>query len=151
MNVHILKLIIISCLVFQTACGITFKRKNNSNTPYSQPNQKSISVNDKIEKSVKSGTLFSKKDAQLITSFYSDNANSIVRQDMIANTKVSSKNEKELIVNEVIPRDIQVIPLALNLEKSLSSLPLHVLRVHVGNYVILMNVKSRRILDIIKI
>ena len=43
------------------------------------------------------------------------------------------------------------MPLPIELEKRLPSLSLRVIRVQVGTRVILMDVKSRQILDIIKI
>ena len=149
MNTHILKLIIISCLLFQTACGITFKRKSNPPPEYSKTNSSLISV--ATNKEIQTTAQFNKIDLAIITSFYSSNENTIIRKDMIANTTLTSEQEQNLNVGEVIPRNIQIIPLPLKLENRLSVLQLNLIRVHAGNYVYLMNVKTRRILDRIKI
>lgn len=154
MNLHVLKLMLLSCMVFQASCDITFKRKvaNTEDAHVEMSEHKNISSKDNTRKKYnKSGTVFSKKDSHLIVLYYSDIANAIIRKDMITHTKTSEKQEKKLVRNKKIPRDIQVMPLPLKLEKTLSPLPLHMLRVQVGTRVILMNVKLRRILDIIKI
>ena len=70
---------------------------------------------------------------------------------MVTHSHVSNKQEEKLVINAFIPGDVQVIPLPLKLEQKLSSLPMHLIRVQVGKQVIIMNVKSRQILDIIKI
>lgn len=154
MNSFLLKILIISCLIFQFGCGIKFKRKSTQATekPVEMIEYEKLSSKEKEDEGApKKYTLFTEKDSHIITSYYSDKANAIIRHDMIMQTKTSIKQEEKLVVNEYIPRDIQVIPLPLKLEKMLSSLPLDLLRVHVGNRVIVMNVKSRQILDIIKI
>jgi len=74
-----------------------------------------------------------------------------IRKDMISHTKISKRQAEKLKIGRIIPREIQVMPLPIALEKILPSLSLHVIRVQVGTRVILMNVKSRQILDIIKI
>ncbi|MDH5599926.1 MAG: hypothetical protein OEY78_01355 [Gammaproteobacteria bacterium] len=154
MNSLVLKLVIIGCLLFQYGCSLKFKRKS---VPVSEKPAEMIQYEKRSEKhvdvknSVNLTDKFSEKDHQLISSYYTDKANQIIRQDMIAHTQVSAKQEDNLVINEFIPGDIQAMPLPLMLERKLSSLPLHLIRVHVGKQVIIMNVKSRQILDIIKI
>lgn len=154
MNSLALKVLIIGCLVFQYGCGIKFKRKSPQVTEkpvemiqYEKQTSKDVITKDKA----KSPDKFTEKDTHLISSYYADKANQVIRQDMIAHTRLSQKQEEKLVVNEYIPRDLQVIPLPLTLERKLSSLPLHLIRVHIGKRIIIMNVKSRQILDIIKI
>ena len=150
---HTLKLLLIVCLLFQTGCGLKFKKKSESITA-AQPeiNTTSRQISNKERKDlVKSGNAFSIEDIQQITSYYSDKANARIKQDMMSHTKLTSKQRNKLMVNEIISRDVQIIPLPLNLERTLTSLPLNVLRVHAGSRVMLINVKSRKILDIIKI
>ena len=154
MNSHLIKIILISCLIFQTGCGIKFKRKlsNNVDTKVAvKENNLHSSETVKDKKSIKSEIFFSKKDSHIITRYYSDMANAIIRKEMIRHSIISKKQEKKLVSGEIIPRDIQIIPLPLKLERRLSSLPLNVLRVQIGTHVILMNVKSRKILDTITI
>ena len=153
MKSHTLKLFLLICLIFQAGCGLKFKRNSENIAPnQSEINENALKLSDKERKSlVDSGDAFSKEDIQLITSYYSDKANARIKQDMKLHTKLTSKQEAKLIVNKIIPRDVQIIPLPLILERVLTSLPLNVLRVHAGNKVMLINVKSRKILDIIKI
>lgn len=148
MNSQILKLILLSCLIVQSGCDITFKRKvtKNETAP--------VEISQDDNKSDKKDLLKRKvgnKDSDIIISYYSDAANAVIRKDMITHTEVSKKQSKKLVVGKVIPREIQVMPLPLALEKILSALPLDVIRVQVGTRVILMNVKSRLILEVINI
>jgi hypothetical protein len=147
MNSHLLKLILLSCIIIQVSCGITFKRKSVNNEDAMVETSKSMDATQKIV----SRALFSKKDTETIALYYSDLANEIIRRGMIRHTTLSKKQKKNLTAGKFIPVDIQVIPLPLTLERTLSSLSLHYLRVQVGTYVILMNAKSRKILDIITI
>ena len=157
MNSLVLKLLIITCLMFQYGCALKFKRKSPpplNDKPvemiqYEKQSEKKVEEKDKGKPH--SPEKFTDKDTQLISSYYADQANHIIRQDMIAHTAVTKKQEEKLVVNEYIPRDLQIIPLPLSLERSLSPLPLHLIRVHIGKRIIIMNVKSRQILDIIKI
>ena len=148
MNSHIVKLILLGCLIFQAGCNITFKRKetHNETAPVGM-NQE----DNKSDKNVSVKNKGSNKDFNIIISYYSAPANATIRKDMITHTEISKKQEKKLVVGKIIPRGIQVMPLPLALEKNLSQLPLHVIRVQVGIRVIFMNVKSRKILEIIKI
>ena len=148
MNSQILKLIVLSCLIVQSGCDITFKRKvtQNKTAP--------VEMSQDDNKSDKKDLLKHKvgnKDSDIIISYYSDAANAIIRKDMITHTEISKKQAKKLVIGKVIPREIQVMPLPLALEKILSALPLDVIRVQVGTRVILMNVKSRLILEVINI
>ena len=70
---------------------------------------------------------------------------------MIRHGRLSKEQKKLLAIGNIISHDIQVIPLPLKLERLLSPLPLNVLRVQVDTRVILMNVKLRKILDVITI
>ena len=154
MNSSLLKLILFSCIIFQTSCDITFKRKveKEKKAPVVIDGQlkSSIKVNGNKETG-KSANKFTKNDFELISSYYSDKTNSIIRKDMIMHTQISREQTKKLVVDEYVPGDVQVMPLPLKLNRNLSVLLLDKLRVQIGTRVILMNVKTRRILDIIKI
>ncbi|GMR15932.1 MAG: hypothetical protein BMS9Abin31_0229 [Gammaproteobacteria bacterium] len=147
MNSQILKLVILASLVFYAGCDITLKRKDKKTSDA----HAAMSEQKSKKKSISSEVVFSKKDSNIIASFYSNTANSIIRKNMIRHTNISRKQQKKLVVGKIIPRDFQVMPLPLKLERALSTLNLHLLRVQVGANVVLMNVKSRLILDIIKI
>lgn len=149
MKLRIVKFILIGCLIFQLGCALTLKRKNQSVMASTTAEMKKMGVNSKIKAAKKSAVL--SHDATVITAYYLDVANAIIRKDMISHTRLSKKQKKKLVVGKILERDIQVVPLPLNLEKILSSLPLHLIRVQVGEHVILMNVKSRQILEVIKI
>ena len=144
---QILKLALVSSLVVQFGCDITFKRKSEEK-PSSYVAVKNIK--NKTVK-IKNSDAFSRKDARIISSYYKDDVNEIIKKDMITHSKISKKDEEKLVVGKIIPRHIQVIPLPLKLESALSSISLNMLRVQVGKYIILMNVKTRKILGIIKI
>ena len=148
MKSQILKLVVLSCVVFLTSCDITFKRKNTD--------ADAIPVNIGKHKNGKSNKIeskiaFNRKDTHIIKTYYDDDSNAAIRKDMIAHTKSSKRQNSSIVIGNLIPRDVQVIPLPLKLERILSALPLQLLRVQVGENVILMNVKSRKILDVIKI
>jgi len=148
MNSQILKLILLSCLILQSGCDITFKRKvtpNEATSVEMSPDEK------KSDKKVLLKRTVGNKDSDIIISYYADAANATIRKDMITHTEVSKKQAKKLVVGKIIPRDIQIMPLPLALERILSALPLDVIRVQVGTRVILMNVKSRLILEVINI
>ena len=155
MNSTVLKLIILSCLIFQMGCGLKFKRKTTQpqDAQVEMVDYKKLSSKDApVEDDTKDTPFrFTTKDSQLITLYFKDKTNAIIRHDMMMSTQVSKKQEKSLVVGEYITREIQVMPLPLTLERMLSSLSLDLLRVQVANNVILMHVKSRKILDIIKI
>ncbi|MDH5370810.1 MAG: hypothetical protein OEW99_12345 [Gammaproteobacteria bacterium] len=148
MNSDLLKIILMCCLIFQVGCGIKLKQKVSK-----QPDAK-IEIKESsgsTAESIKPGIIFSKKDSRIITSYYSNRANALIRKDMIRHGRLSKEQKKLLAIGNIISHDIQVIPLPLKLERLLSSLPLNVLRVQVDTRVILMNVKSRIILDVITI
>ena len=154
MNSSLLKLILFSCIIFQTSCDITFKRKvekeKKAPVVIDEQLKSSIKVNGNKETG-KSTNKFTKNDSELISSYYLDKTNSIIRKDMIMHTKISREQTKKLVVDEYVPGDVQVMPLPLKLNRKLSFLPLDKLRVQIGTRVILMNVKTRQILDVIKI
>lgn len=148
MNSQIVKLIILSCLLFQYGCDITLKKKETNNNTVSfekSKDDKTTKKNDSAKRNV------GNKDFDIIISYYSDKANAGIRKDIITHTEISEQQAKKLVVGKIIPRDIQVMPLPLALERILTQLPLHVIRVQVGTRVIYMYVKSRKIIEIIKI
>lgn len=159
MNSQILKLVLLASLILTAACDLTLKRKSKKSTDAQttmseKKNKSDISVSAKTQdkkNALISEAVFSDIDKSIIVSFYSDKSNSVIRENMIRHTNLSQKQQKELIKGKIIPRGFQVIPLPLKLERALSRLGLHILRVQVGANVVLMNVKSRQILDIIKI
>ena len=154
MNSPLLKLIIFSCLIFQAGCDITFKRKavKEKAAPVVLDEQLQNSKNPKVSKDVEiNPNLFTANDSKIINAYYSDKTNSIIREDMIMHSQISKEQTKKLVVNKYVPRDIQVMPLPLKLNRKLSYLSLDKLRVQVGTRVILMNVKTRQILDVINI
>lgn len=144
---QIIKLALVGCIVFQFGCDITFKRKSDdkSSAYVAVKNIKNKTVK------IKYNDGFSSKDSRIISSYYKDVANAIIRKDMITHSNISKKEQKKLVIGKIIPRHIQVIPLPLKLERDLSSVPLKMLRVQVGKNIILMNVKTRQILGVIKI
>ena len=148
MNSQILKLILLSCLILQSGCDITFKRKATHNKTAAVEMNKD---DNKSDKKVLLKPKVGNKDSDIIISYYSDAANATIRKDIITHTEVSTKQAKKLAIGKIIPREIQVMPLPLALERKLSALPLDVIRVQVGTRVILMNVKSRQILEVINI
>lgn len=154
MSSTILKLILFSCIIFQVSCDIAFKRKvkKEPEVPVVIDEQLQTSKKAKVNKdTVESGNTFTKNDSRIITSYYLDKTNSAIRKDMIRQTKVSKEQIKKLIVDKHVPRDVQVMPLPLKLNRKLSELSLDKLRVQIGTRVILMKVQTRRILDIINI
>lgn len=148
MNSQIVKLIILSCLLFQSGCDITLKKQATNNKAVSFEKSKD---DKKTDKNVSEKSNVGNKDFDIIISYYSDKANANIRKDIITHTEISEQQAKKLVVGKIIPREIQVMPLPLALERILTRLPLHVIRVQVGTRVIYMYVKSRKILEIIKI
>lgn len=156
MNIQVLKLLLLLAIIFQVACSVTLKRKSN-NDKVTNVEMREYNVSSKSEsiksssKIAKTSLKFSAKDSEIIIAYYKNEANKIIRQDMVRRTTLSATHEKKIVVDGHIPREVQVMPLTLTLGKQLSLLPLYVLRVHIATYVVLMNVRSRRILDLIKI
>lgn len=160
MNDKLTSVTLIFCLVFTSGCEITFKRKTKPEEKQDKAvvMEKKISE-DKMEKNSSMAkrpasalkVLFSKKDADLITVYYTSEENAIIRRNMIRHSAVNKEQQKQIQVGKIIPRDFQVIPLPLKLERALSTLDLRYIRVQLGANIILMNVKTRQILDIIKI
>lgn len=148
MNSQSVKLLLLCCLIFQLGCDISLKRKNKNHMMDSVE----MSANDKKSTDkAENKQIILRRDFKIINSFYLDAENAIIREDMISHTQLSKKQEKNLQLGKIIPREILALPLPLELEKRLPSLPLHVIRVQVDKYVILMNVKSREILELLKI
>ena len=174
MNSYWLRLILLSCLVIQTGCDITFKRKSESESSGAEARKsksdqdlkdktaskekketekKSVVISKKADdkKPGKSRAIFSRNDEKLITLYYTDEGNAKILDDMVKHTWITKKRAKKLTTTERIPNDVQVMPLPLELEKILSPLPRYAIRVQIGKRVIIMDIKSRRILDVIKI
>lgn len=148
MNTQSVKLLLLCCLIFQLGCDISLKRKNKSHMIDSvKMNSNDKKSSDKVEYK----EIIKRRNFKIINSFYLDAENAIIREDMISHTQLSKKQEKNLQIGKIIPREILALPLPLELEKRLPSLPLHVIRLQVAKYVILMNVKSREILELLKI
>lgn len=153
------KCIVFISLALLTGCDIAFKRKSESNPDYQAEMRKQISedeINDKKTNSnksepVKARAIFSQRDTKLIKLYYGDVNKSSMLRDMVKHTWVTEKQAKTLTVTARISNDIQVVPLPLELEKLLSLLPRYSIRVQVGKNVIIMDIKSRRIIDIVKL
>lgn len=153
-----LKIVLIACLVLQAGCEVTFKRKSPAVDSAQAVSQKSESMEQNDEASLTKGKpsekparAFNERDIKLITLYYANEGNAQVLDDMVKQTWVNNKIESQLTVNEAIPSDVQVMPLPLDLEKILSPLSAYALRVQVGKRVMIMDIKSRRILDVIKL
>jgi len=149
-----IKLILLTGLILIAGCNITFKKKSSEKVD----SQIDVAASKKIDdektlssKTIKSGTLFTNKDKELINLFYNDKANAVILKDMIAHTRLSIKQRKKLTESKNVANSVQVMPLPLELERMLSPLPRNILRVQVDRRIILMDVNSRRILDVIKI
>lgn len=158
MNSQTVKLLLLACLIFQAGCDITFKRKNNNHKTASvgtnqvEINKDKTSQSDNnIDKEVAEKNIVRSDDDNIIIAYYKDPTNDIILNDMLTHTKTSKKQEKNLVVGKIIPRNIQVVPLPLSLERILSSLPLRLIRVQIGNRVIIMNARTREILTVLKI
>ena len=148
MNIQLVKLLLLCSLIFQFGCDISLKRKNNHQS------MDSVDMNRADNQSANKKAAKKKilrHDFKIINSFYLNKENKIIREDMIKHTVISKKQEKNFQIGEVIPRDVLALPLPIELEKRLPAVPLHTIRVQVGRYIILMNVKSREIIDVFKI
>ncbi len=152
--------VLFASLIFNTGCNITFKRKAKQMDKVESSemlgkklaSDKVVSSKDKDMKPASAlKVMFSRKDADTIASYYLNPENAIIRRNMIRHSSVTKKQQKKLVIGKIIPRDFQVIPLPLKLERALSPLDLYYIRVQVGANVVLMNVKSRLVLDIITI
>lgn len=152
MNSYKINLSILSCLIIISGCDISLKRKNTAAADSKVAMSHTViesKVKSSSNTSVNAKASFSKMDSKLIALYYADESNAIILNDMAKQTFVSKKQAKKLVVSKNISNKIQVIPLPLELEKILSPLPRYTLRVQVGKRVILMDVKSRQILDMI--
>jgi len=159
-KVKSIKIIFLCGLLFTTACDITFKKKSNNETPsynastVSEPDTKSA----KDTKPTKTQTdkvvtklSFTAIDKEIIQRYYKDKTNTIIAKNMSTHSESTKKQVKKLKISSHIARSIQVVPLPLELERILTTLPRFALRVQVNNKIILMDVSSREILDIITI
>lgn len=148
-----LSIIVLCTFVGLSACSnITFKKKyTQSEKAVSDSRLKSKSPK-KYQELLKQrrGEAFSQTDKELIKLYYNDKANATIIAKAITLTPLSKKDKSKLKVSNHLPMHIQVIPLPLELENILAGLPRQVLRVQVSKNVILMNVKTRKIIDIIK-
>lgn len=147
-----LSIITLSAVVVLSACDITLKKK------YIQSPKEFTELDAKQKSQKKYKKLLdheraqglTQKDKRLITLYYSDVGNATIIAKAMTLTPISKKEDKALRVSHYLPLHIQVIPLPLELEKLLVKLPRQVLRVQVAKNIILMNVKTRKIIDIIK-
>lgn len=153
MNSKIIKLILLSCLIFMVGCKLTLKQKdkNHKTDSVKMNSLETHHKNKNVTSNSSSTRVMNSNELNIIAAYYSDEANATIRKDMISHTQISKEDAKRLQVGKIIPREIQVMPLPIELEKRLPSLLLNVIRVQVGIRVIIMDVKTRRILDIIKI
>jgi len=161
MNSFSTKWVVFISLILLAGCDIALKRKSESNPDYQAEMRKQIAEDEKNGKNkksksknsepVKARAIFSDRDTKLIKLYYGDESKSSILKDMIKHTWVSEKQAKNLTVTKRISNDIQVMPLPLELEKILSPLPRYSIRVQVGKNVIIMDIKSRRIIDIVKL
>lgn len=139
-------------LIGLSACNMTFKKKyNKSEKEISDLRIKATSPK-KYQQLLEQqqGQGFSQKDKKLINLYYKDKANANTMSKAASLTPVSKKEDSQLKISHHLPPHIQVVPLPLELEKILGKLPRQVLRVQVARNIILMNVKTRKIIDIIK-
>ena len=151
MNSQTVKFILLACLIFQSGCDITFKRKNNNHQMTSVEMSQNNEHVDEEDNATEEGMSVFDRDNNTIISFYADPANAIIRKDMRKHAKVTKNQEKKLVVGKTIPRNIQVVPLPMQLERILSPLPLQLIRVQACMQVMVMDVKSRKILTVIRI
>lgn len=153
MKPHFIKIIILTLLVLQASCDIAFKRKSSAENNTHAKINTDIMMTEKEDGSKKSSSKssFINNNSKIINAYYSNPVNAMIRKDMITHTSISKEQAAKLEVGKIIQHDTQVMPLPLELERILSPLPLHMIRVQVGMHVILMDVKTRKILEIIKI
>ena len=147
-----IKVILFIGIISLVSCDITFKRKTAVDSGMQvKPSSKKENVDNTSKSKIESEFTFSRKDAHIVSSYFSDKANAKIRDDMVEHSALSKNNKHKIKVGEVIPHNIQVMPLPLKLERILSPLPLYMMRVLVGKNVIIMNVNSRKIVALIKI
>lgn len=151
MNLKILKLILLTSIFLLASCDITFKRASESATGFKTVPSEEQQANKALTKEEQKQRKRWKNDFLIIKSYYADVENRTIRKDMLSHTTISKKQEKNLVAGKTVPRDVQVMPLPMILERKLSTLPLDIIRVQVGTHVVLMKVKSRQIIDVVKI
>lgn len=139
-------------LVGLSACDITFKKKYSKSAKDIADLRIKAKSPKKYQKILEQrrGEAFSQKDKKLISLYYNDKANANIMSKAVSLTPVTKKEDSELKISHHLAPHIQVIPLPLELENILTKLPRQVLRVQVARNIILMNVKTRKIIDIIK-
>ena len=154
MKSYKLPLLILSGIIFISGCDISFKRISpaavDTQNQTNSENSETLVKDQPAQKTLKNKTSFGDTDSKLIARYYSDVSNETILQNIINQTHITKKQANKLVVAERIPHNTQVMPLPLELENLLSPLPQHVLRIQIGKYVILMDVKSRQIHDVIK-
>ena len=167
--------ILLICLIGTgvTGCDITFKRKSDAEpdkstkpaAPLAATDQQTSATGQKTtaEKPVateqkKDSTKrpkivsgFSEQDRKTIGLFYTSPANAKVLDDIIEHTQVSAVVQNKLSTDSVIPNSVQLFPLPLELEKQLIPLPLHLMRVQIEKKILLIDIKTRFILDSVEL
>ena len=163
--------VLLPALLALTACDITFKRKSASAMTEQTDKQQQTDKNSKQGKTadgkkdakkpeqknkdskppVMTGKNFTAQDKELIQNYFKNVNNARVFHEAAELTRLDSKRKESLKVNTILSADIQVIPLPLELERGLSTLNSNMIRVQVENLVILMDLGTRRIVEIIKI
>ena len=148
-----LKIILLSCLIMQAGCNITLKKKTGSDKR-AHPSKVMLKRNAEAKRKKIQEAIprvgFPSSDRTLIELYFKNKGNESIFNNMVKQREVTKKTDKKLTVSNVIPNNIQVSPLPLDLEKTLSLAPSHMLRVQAGRNIILMYVKTRKIVDIIK-
>jgi hypothetical protein len=143
---------LIAGLLLQSGCKIALKRKSDPGAAtQSSEMSRAAEKDSKSSKDKKTARVFTQRDTKLIALYYSNEGNAQVLDDIVKQTSVSSEVQDKLKINQIIPNGVQVVPLPLELEKMLSPLSGYDLRVQVGKRVMIMDIKSRRILDVIKL
>lgn len=165
-----LRFVVLACGsgLLLTACDITFKRKNDAqpaamqedsekmvvqkpeSTPEKKPgDKKSDSTASKKPKKKSTSVLsgFSEQDRKSIGLYFTSPSNAKLLDDIVEQTRVSAAVHDKLTNDSQIPNSVQLYPLPLELEKQLAPLPLHLMRVQIEKKILLIDIKTRFILD----
>lgn len=147
-----LSIVVLCAFIGLSACSITFKKKYSKSPKEVSDLRIKAKSPEKYQKILehRRGEAFSQKDKELINLYYKDKGNANIMSKAASLTPISKKEDSQLKISHYLPPHIQVIPLPLELENILGKLPRQVLRVQVAKNIILMNVKTRKIIDIIK-
>ena len=161
MNSYGLRFILLCLLLTQAGCDITLKKKYSEKGNTTIENTKmghKVIIKKKapgmIQKEYEQREVlkaFTRKDKAIITAYYKNNEATAILHYANKHSPLDKKQEKELLISKSIPQNIQLIPLPLDLDKHLTEIPASVLRVQVSNNIILMDVRTRNIIDIIKL